>query len=215
VARPLALPAAAVVVLAAGCGGGGSPATTTVTRTVTRAPARPARPVVPAHRGATVEPRGANYAYRVPAGMRLLTRPGGERGTFGFRFKTAVGFTTDDRVEVAQQRTGHSYDRDAQSYFRGPLIDTLRSSLLESNASVSPGSYARRRGERSVSFSVQADAASRPLVGAQLYYFYFGHVQLLVTCEWTSAGATRVRRACDRLTHSLTLKRAPSARNSV
>jgi len=116
---------------------------------------------------------------------------------------------------LAQQRAHHSYDRDAESYFRGPLIDTLRSSLLETNAAVSGGSFARRRGERSVFFTVRAAVASRPLTGARLYYFYFGHVQLLVTCEWTSAGATRVRRACDRLTHSLTLKRPPSARNSV
>jgi hypothetical protein len=211
VARALAPPVVAVAVLLAGCGGGAS-ATRTVTKTVTRPSVR-ATP--PARRGATVEPQGANYAYRVPTGMRLLTPPGGERGDYGFRHKTVVGFTADDRVEVAQQRAHHSYDRDAEGYFRGPLIDTLRSSLLDSNAAVSPGAYARRHGERSVRFAVRADAASLPVTGARLYYFYFGHVQLVITCEWTPTGAARVRRACDRISRSLTLKRPPSARNPV
>jgi hypothetical protein len=210
VIRPVLL--GLLVLGGAGCGGG-----TERTETQTVPPRSSAPPGTVTTRRpppALVRPNGASYAYRRPAGLSLLHRPSPREDAYGFKYRTVLGFSAEDQVQIAEDPAGFSYDRLPDRFFRGRLTDTLRASLTERNRSVTPGSFATRRGVRSILF----DVVARPglhLAGARFVYFYFGSEQVLLTCQWSAAGEHRVRRACRQLAATLELRREPSARSPV
>ena len=197
---------------AAGCGGGRSGAGGERATGSTNAAAPPLRATPPGpHR---VAPAGASYAYAPPRGMRLLRRPRPGSDGYGFRYKTILGFDASDEVEIAENPARSSYDRLPDAFFRTRLTRTLRTSLLEDNASVTAGVFRRAHGARTVTLTVVARAGSS-LAGARFTYLYYGPMQLLLTCEWSTAGRRRVQRACDAVFRSLLLSRPPSAHAPV